>query len=176
MSTDYNARKLALDNGEADLIYAYHDNANDLKNDTNAVIKSGPSLSVMNIGFNEAIPPFDNKTVRKAFALSFDYNTYVNQVMNGYALRTNGPVPQGLAGYNASHALCQYNTTLARQLFQQAGYSADRPSEFTIYYNEGNDGRRFVCLMLKDTIENYGHRHHDQRAGDQLVRVHNDEP
>lgn len=152
---DYNTRLLALDKGDADLIYATPVYANELKNDSNAVIQSGPSLAVMYIGFNEAMPPFDNKTVRKAFAESFDYNTYVNQVLNGYALRTNGPIPQGLAGYNASHALYQFNPTEAKQLFQSMGYSATNKSNFTIYYNAGNDGRKTACLLLKDTIEKY---------------------
>jgi peptide/nickel transport system substrate-binding protein len=152
---DYNTRLLALDKGEADLIYATPVYANELKNDSNAVIQSGPSLSVMYIGFNQAMKPFDNKTVREAFCKSFDYNTYVNVVLNGYALRTNGPIPQGLAGYNASHALYTYDPTEAKKLFQQAGYSKDKPSNFTIYYNAGNDGRKTACLLLKDTIEKY---------------------
>jgi peptide/nickel transport system substrate-binding protein len=150
---DYNTRLLALDKGDADLIYATPVYANDLKNDTNAVIKSGPSLAVMYIGFNQAMPPFDNKTLRKAFCEAFDYDTYVNQVLNGYALRTNGPIPQGLAGYNASHTMYQFNPTDSKKLFESLGYTKSKPSNFTIYYNAGNDGRKTACLLLKDAIE-----------------------
>ncbi|HTY91422.1 MAG TPA: ABC transporter substrate-binding protein [Methanocella sp.] len=150
-------RKLALDKGDAD--YILGDNAmhiGELRNDTAAAIDVySPTMTINFIGMNERIPPFDNVTVREAFVESFDYNTFSNKVLNGFATTPNGCIPSGMLGYNASAPTPTYNPTHAKQLLQQMGYSKDKPTNFTIYYNTGSAARETACLLLKQSLESY---------------------
>jgi peptide/nickel transport system substrate-binding protein len=154
---DYNTRLLALKSGEADLMVGdIGIHYNDLKNDTSIVINENPSTMTIDfIGMNQKYAPFDNLLVRKAFAESFDYNTYIEKVLNGFGKKLNGPIPEGLPGYNSTRPYIQYNTTDAKALLAQAGYNSSNPLNVTLYYNAGNSARQTACLLLKQSIESY---------------------
>lgn len=156
VAPEWSTRFLAAKKGEADIIDAEPIYANDILNESAVKLYTGNStMSVGYIGFNEAMKPWDNKNVRKAFVESFDLNTYINKINNGYSLWANGPIPAGLPGYDASIPNQKYDPVHAKQLLVDAGFNKSNPTTVTITYNEGNDARKTACLMLKDTVEGY---------------------
>lgn len=154
---DYNTRLMAVDSGEADILMgslAVH--YNDLKNDSNIKLDVNPvNLDIEFIGLNTHMAPFNNKLVRQAFIESFDYNTFINKVLNGLATQPNGPIPQGVPGYNASIQKDQFNPTHAKQLLKEAGFNSSNPLKITIYYENGDDVHKTACMLLKQEIESY---------------------
>ena len=124
--------------------------------DSSIVVNVNPSTMTIDfIGLNQKYSPFDNLLVRKAFAESFDYDTYTQKVLNGFGKKLNGPIPEGLPGYNSTRPYVQFNTTDAKALLAQAGYNSSHPLNVTIYYNGDNSARQTACLLLKQAIESY---------------------
>jgi peptide/nickel transport system substrate-binding protein len=80
----------------------------------------------MNLMFNVAKPPFDNKLVRQAMAYAIDRSKIVKLAFYGYGR----PIYGGILGYQtwswannpASRDRFRYNPERAKQLLAQAGY------------------------------------------------------
>lgn len=53
------------------------------------------------VGFNQNVAPFNDITVRQAFALALNKQLIADRVLNGAVLPTNHIVPQGMPGFNA---------------------------------------------------------------------------
>ncbi|WP_048198709.1 ABC transporter substrate-binding protein [Methanocella arvoryzae] len=153
---DWNTRFLAIKNGEADLIYAPTTYADDIKKEPNLVLETGRgTLSVTYIGFNQKEKVFQDQRVRQAFIESFDAESYLKDVCLGYGKRVNGPIPEGLPGFNPDIPYQKFDPEHAKALLQEAGFSKSNPTTIVLNYNEGNDNRKQACLMLKDQIEKY---------------------
>ncbi|NHV05723.1 MAG: hypothetical protein HA495_00105 [Thaumarchaeota archaeon] len=101
---------------------------------------------------------FADKRVREAFAYAFDYETYIKEVLKGGAIQPNGPVPQGMFGYDPTIPKYTYNLTKAKELLQAVakdyGFSPDNPITIKLYYNTGNAAREKSCLLLASAINN----------------------
>ncbi len=59
-----------------------------------------PALATNYFGLNWRVPPFDNQSVRQAFALALNKQLFVDRVENGGANPTNHIVPRGMPGYD----------------------------------------------------------------------------
>jgi peptide/nickel transport system substrate-binding protein len=153
---DVSNRILAFEKGECDFSQENIRNLPVFKNSTAVTTDiRNDTLTISFIGMYEGKAPFNDPRVRQAFVESFDYNTYRNQVGFGYGSFPHGVVPKGLAGYDASIPTSTFNTTHAKQLLTEAGFSKDKPTTITLAFNTGNTGRETGALMLKDTIEKY---------------------
>lgn len=100
-----------------------------------------PSLSVQFYGFNASKPPFNDRRVRRAFALALDKRQLVDSVLKGMAVVAgHGLVPPGLTSY--PYDVVQgiaYDPDSARALMAEAGYPG---------------GRGFPRVQLQ--VDNYG--------------------
>lgn len=54
------------------------------------------------VGFNQNVAPFDNVSVRQAFALALNKQLIADRVLNGAVLPTNHIIPQGMPGFDAN--------------------------------------------------------------------------
>ncbi len=87
---------------------------------------SGPVLSSRVVGFDANQPPFDDRRVRRAFALATDRETLAHVVLKGYAFpATGGAVLPGVPGHSPGIGL-PYAPDEARQLLAEAGYPGGR--------------------------------------------------
>ncbi len=97
--------------------------------------------------------PFTSLLFRKAFAMSFDYDTFINNVTNGFAERMEGVIPNGMFGHHdqliEKGLIPEYNPDAAKAIFQQVGWRGT----ITLGYNAGNEVRKQGCLLLKSAIE-----------------------
>jgi peptide/nickel transport system substrate-binding protein len=171
---EWTSRKLALLAGDADLVYVPKPYINEVINVTDLLKISGlPELTVdaffmnMDIGVNSTyigskaldgngIPSnfFTDRDVRLGFVYSFDYDTYMTDVMMDEGTMMASPIIQGLFGYDAGeprYALC---LTKATQHFQAAWGGALWTNGFkmTLCYNTGNVPRKTACEMLAETM------------------------
>ncbi len=81
-----------------------------------------PSADTHFLSFDVARPPFDDRRVRRAFALALDRERLVHVGWGGHLLPpTGGFVPPGMPGHVPGLAL-PYDPDQARELLAQAGY------------------------------------------------------
>ena len=83
---------------------------------------------------------------------SFDYDSFINDVIDNRGIQPTGPIPEGLLGYNPNGPKYSYNPAMAEQHFRDAGVWDDG---FTVdaYYNLGNDVRLNGLLLLENALE-----------------------
>jgi peptide/nickel transport system substrate-binding protein len=127
-----------------------------------------PTFNVMFLGFNMnptynssgniVQSPFTDKDVRESFSYAFDYTTFIDNVVNGFGVQLQGPVPQGMFAHKDDLFMYNYNLTKAAEYWNLAMASglddvlANNSHRLDIYYNSGNTVREAACLLLKDGI------------------------
>jgi len=111
---------------------------------------------------------FGDVHIRRAFAACFDYDTYISDVMQGEALKRNGPIISGMTGFDETDpplpafdlAKCEEEFKLAD--LDKDGIAAGEDEEGDVWttgffmmlaYNTGNDIRRVSSEILKANIE-----------------------
>ncbi len=103
------------------------------------------------------IPPdfFSDVNLRKAFAYSFDFDRYIEEAWFGEAVRTPGPIPQGLPGYDPNLPMYEFNLTKAEEYFKKAwdGQVWEKGFYFELLYNVGNVQRKTAAEMIKENVE-----------------------
>lgn len=96
--------------------------------------------------------PFTALKFRKAFAMSFDYDTYIDIALNGFAEQLEGIIPNGMFGHNdqliENGFLPTFDPSVAKALFQEVGWNGT----IKLVYITGNHMYEQACLMMKDTI------------------------
>lgn len=75
-----------------------------------------PMLSVEFIGFNVTKPPFDDASIRRAFAMAVDRDRLIETVLKDMVEPAQGLLPPGLPGHNPEVRGIDYDPTQAREL------------------------------------------------------------
>jgi peptide/nickel transport system substrate-binding protein len=171
---EWTSRKLSLLNGDADLVYVPRNYIGELAGiaDLNA-IKDLPDIAIEGLCFNfniaasseyigsgaldgDGIPTdfFTDVNVRKGFACAFDYETYINDAMQGEAEQRGSPLIEGLTYYNPAAKMYSYDLAQAEEYLRAAcnGTLWDTGFRFTICYNIGNDPRRIASEILANKL------------------------
>jgi peptide/nickel transport system substrate-binding protein len=92
----------------------------------------GPAIFKSYLMFDQATPPWDNKKVREAVALSVDREAIVDEVFAGSRLPLLSPVPDEVPGRIA--VLPSRNLAQARALLLEVGYSESVPLDITLWF------------------------------------------
>ncbi len=169
---DFNDRLLQLENGDADAIYVPRVNIDSMTGVPNVRISQGNvTLQLDFMGMNQNITSssvtigniplnfFADVNVRKAFASAFNYSLFISSQMKGTAIQPNGPIPKGLAGYDANISMYSYDLEKAKEYLQNATNPAtghswyDDGFSITVYYNSGNTVREGACLILQQGLQ-----------------------
>jgi peptide/nickel transport system substrate-binding protein len=104
----------------------------------------------------EGIPPdfFTDINVRKALATCFDYETYIQDVQLGEGVRNNGPIIQGMLGYNPDGPMYEYDPEACAGYLAEAwgGQLPTTGFRFQIAYNVGNTARQAIASILQQEI------------------------
>jgi peptide/nickel transport system substrate-binding protein len=82
------------------------------------------SLSTMWLNLNNQMLPTSDINVRKALIHAFDYDLWIEQVLNGYGLRMQGMIPRGVLGHVDDYPSYPYDLELAQQFLDQASDEA----------------------------------------------------
>ncbi len=110
------------------------------------------------VGGNVLKNPFYLKDLRQAASYAFDYDTYIDNVVNGHGVKGQGPIPIGMFGhdddafqypYDIDTAVDKWNDAMTAGLddiLENCSYTID------LFFNEGNEVRRKGMLLLKDGL------------------------
>ena len=148
--------------GEIDATYTLPQmNLQKLQEAHGAAVHRGPQLGVYYYGFNLTKAPFkDTPQLRLALSMSVDRERLVNQVTGLGELAAYSWVPTGVANYTPqqfSWAAQPYTDRVraAQQLYQQAGYSAEKPLTIEIRFPSGPTHERIalsIASMWKEAL------------------------
>jgi oligopeptide transport system substrate-binding protein len=109
-----------------------------LKERLGSQVRLSPYFGTFMLAMNNTRPPFDDPRLRQAMVLAVDRDILTRQLMRGLYLPAEGIVPP-LPGYPAvkpgwATLTREQRLALARDLYAQAGYSAEEPLEVELTY------------------------------------------
>ena len=123
-----------------------------LKGAQQAALKSEMILGIEHYTFNTSRPPFDNSKIRKALSYAVDRDILVQQVLReghrpAYTFTPAhlNAMPNHVPEY--SFLTQEKRNEQAKKLYQEAGYSAEKPLKFTMLYNN-SDLRHKIALAV----------------------------
>ncbi len=120
-----------------------------------------PFLGSYYIGMNTTRMPFkDNVKLRQALSMVIDRETIVTKLTKLGEQPAYTWVPPGIPGYTSQEVEWKNKTlperiALAKQLYQEAGYSASNPLKLELRYNTSENHKRImiaVAQMLKTNL------------------------
>src|SRR5215212_97045 len=96
----------------------------DIEGDENLQLITGPFLNVQFLAFNQAIPPFDNHSLRMAVQHAINKESIAEVVASGHYTLGAGPIAPTLLGYDPSLAeRYPYDPEQAKSLVAESGLS-----------------------------------------------------
>jgi peptide/nickel transport system substrate-binding protein len=173
---EFSNRRLQLQQGDADLISVDRPDQSKVMGMAGVTIRDDlPQLVIQVFHYNfkidptanpdigsgkldgSGIPPdfFTDIHVRKAFAYAFDYTTFIQDGYRGKAIQPNGPIIQGLLGYDSTLPKYTFDRNKAAAEFKEAwgGRVWSTGFKFTLTYNTGNKARQIGAQVIKDSVE-----------------------
>ncbi|MFA6506768.1 MAG: ABC transporter substrate-binding protein [Treponemataceae bacterium] len=103
------------------------------------------------------VPPnlFSDINVRKGFAYAFDYNTFIDSAMGGYAQKPYGPVLIGFPTANPANPQYTFDLAKAKEHLMKAwdGKLWTQGFKMTLVYSAGSKQRQVALEILKDNLE-----------------------
>lgn len=130
--------------------------ARDPNSPLSADLRTGVSMCTSYIGFNVTEPPFDDPLVRRAFSHALDRERLVSGLLDGNALRAEGPLPPGMPGFGEREPAYEYDPQRARELLAEAGYDPASSSPLTFTTAGYSDVGSFVSAVITMWQENLG--------------------
>ena len=103
--------------------------------------------------------PFTHKKFREALSYGFNYSAYIVDVLNGFGVPMQGPIPQGMFGHDDDLYMFEYNITKAVDYWNQSMWMglddkfANNSYSLTFYYESGNTQDEKACWLLKECID-----------------------
>ena len=102
------------------------------------------------------IPPdfFSDINVRRALATCMDYDTYIRDIQLGEGVRNNGPIIQGMLGYNPDGPMYEYDPEACAGYLAEAwdGQLPTTGFRFSIAYNAGNTARQAIAQIMQTNL------------------------
>ena len=104
------------------------------------------------VGFNTTRAPFDKPGARKAFALAFDRNDFVNNVLKGIGIPAEQFLPPGFPGYFQDLKGQKFDATQAKKLLSDAGFADGKGFPDTKFTYASNARTKTRVEALSDQI------------------------
>ncbi|MBI3552461.1 MAG: ABC transporter substrate-binding protein [Elusimicrobia bacterium] len=174
--SEFATRKLMLEAGDADMIYADRSLFSQLQNIPGLeIIDDLPNAGLSNVLFftykvnpsgnnyigsgrldGDGIPLdfFSDKNVRAGFAAAFDYQRFISDVL-GRGTPATGCIPRVVPGHNPQGRSRRLDLKAAEEHFKLAwgGVLWEKGFKLTLAANSGNSMRQAACQILKRNVE-----------------------
>ena len=117
----------------------------------------GPAYQNLIAFYNNAKPPLNNELVRQALSYAVPYQQIVNNVMQGFATQSTGPIPAGMWGHNSSLFQYSFNLAEAKNLLAEAGYNSSHPlPPLTMTYASGDPNEAGFAQLWAQNLQSIG--------------------
>jgi peptide/nickel transport system substrate-binding protein len=155
---DASARRLQLEHGDLDIAELLPaDQLNALKKETGrgVVVREYPSLKVTYLYLNNKKAPLDNVKVRRAIIDAVDVKSIIDGILYGEGKPMNGPIPDGMWGYDPSIKPVHRNVAEARKLLKSAG---DEHPNLSFNFSEADPNWPTIALAVQANLADAGIR------------------
>jgi len=115
----------------------------------------GPSLNIQPLNLNNKVPPFDNVTVRQAFAEAVDRNTIASSVWNNTVIPSDHLVPQGMPGYFAGLKGLPFNPSDAKAKLLSVYPDVTKIPAITFEYPKGSTDEDKMMTKIQQDFQTY---------------------
>ena len=111
---------------------------------------------------------FSDPHVRRGFAYAFNYETYLNDVLQGEGARSHSVIFPGMIGYDETFPVIEYDPAKAKAEFEAStwkktatGYEPDPAGDLKLWdigfrmtaaYNTGNNTRQTISQILQSEL------------------------
>jgi len=150
---DKSTALIALQNGEVDAFpnTAPLDAAT-VKNDKNLALYYTPGVTIVHMGLNSSIKPFNNKLVRQAIQYAIDKEGVFMGAQNGDGVIANSPLTETMSGYNKDWPpINPYNVEKAKELMAEAGYADGFTTTLIVFVQDNMDkAAQIIQAQLKE--------------------------
>jgi oligopeptide transport system substrate-binding protein len=106
----------------ADVDIAYYDRVMDPAGPFFSQLSITPVLDLTYLGFDVTKPPFDDVSVRLAFAMTVDKQKLANLMFRDVVTPAGGILPPGMPGYNTALKTISYDVAAAKALLTSSKY------------------------------------------------------
>ncbi len=141
---DATTMRLALERGEVDLVYKdlNPSDKKDLLGMDEYASYVIPGSQIRYLCFETSESVFQDKRLRRAVGALIDRQDIIDKVFLGQMEPLYSMVPKGMKWHtdNFKEALGDGNVDLANELLKEAGYSADNPLSFELWYTPSHYG------------------------------------
>ncbi|MBO8156988.1 MAG: ABC transporter substrate-binding protein [Bacillaceae bacterium] len=156
ISSDVSETRISLEKGEIDIAEGIPaDQLDEVGQMDGVKLVQKPSLLVdyvyMNIG--KGTDALKSKEFRQGISHAIDYDSIINETMQGFASRFVGPVPEGLWGHNPDSKVYEYDVDKAKELIQASGFEG---AELDLLYSDNKPYWEELALTIQSNLEQVG--------------------
>ena len=108
----------------ADVSISYYDRATDPAGTFYSQLVTTPELSLTYLGFNVGAAPFDDPSIRMAFAMAVNKTKLATLMYRDVVGVASGILPAGMPGYNAALKTINYDVATAKALIAASKYGS----------------------------------------------------
>ncbi|HSF31771.1 MAG TPA: ABC transporter substrate-binding protein [Candidatus Tectomicrobia bacterium] len=127
-----------------------------LETDKYKVIQK-PTLSLLLVGFNSEIPPFDKREIRQAFNYAIDKVSFNREIRGDRFVLAKGILPPGMPGYNPEVQAYSYDPDKAKKLLAEAGFPGGKNLDPAIWASSSKTPvARQDYQLVKQTMAQLG--------------------
>ncbi|MGB4137995.1 MAG: ABC transporter substrate-binding protein, partial [Microbacterium sp.] len=147
-------RALLLQSGEIDLAQGLPlDQVKELEKVDGLTVVSESSHLLQYLGFNVTAAPFDNPAVRQAVSQALPYDTFVSDVLYGYARPASGMVPEGMVTHDAKINDFSQNMEKAKKTIADAGIP---PFKTTLSFKQSSAVEARAAVYIQSALAEIG--------------------
>lgn len=118
---------------------------------------SGISLDIFWITMNTQAPPLNNVLVRQAINYAINKQALIDDIIHGYGVTFQGPLPRGMFAYNDSIQPYGYDVNMSKQLLTQAGYPGGKGIRtLSLLYYTGDPVELAVVQAIQSNLAQVG--------------------
>jgi len=130
-------------------------------------VLSGLGSGYTYIGYNNRLPLFADRRVRRALGMAINSNEIIRYVMYGEGERTTGPYPKQTDWYDNKIAPLPYDPQGAQRLLESLGWQKNKNGwlekdgkifEFNLITNHGNLIRKAILSVAQNSWQRIGVR------------------
>ena len=125
-----------------------------------------PTRAYIYIGWNEKVPFFRDKKVRRALTMAINRQLIIDNLYYGYAEECTSPFVPIIWAYNPNIKPIPYDPERAKELLAEEGFADSdgdgwldkdgKRFEFELMTNYGNEIRKDVQVMVQDMLKKVG--------------------
>lgn len=98
--------------------------------------------------------PLASTAARQAMLYAFDYNAFVKDLLHGYGLQAQGPMPRTIADHDTSLMLYPTDLAKARALLAQAGVASG--TKMTLWYQAEDEITKEAAEVMQAQLAQIG--------------------